>query len=487
MSEPDQAEQLAYDVEKVPQNVEALPAAARRKAAEDPKGNKQPDSSGQSSTSDRQCDVPSHPVVNSQSGQQSEAGQVPSNGAQGADSSASWGGQPYPKAGANNNWFGAVPAPNAAYMYQPYPGSFPSPQVHQNMGAYNGAYPSVMCAPPGAMDVPSMTPYGVPRYEQQPNLMPDMYRYNSYPQQQWPSPMCYPSVPPNTPGPGWCGVPVPMMSMTPRGPYGWYNDMAPGSHPSSYARPSPQSNTQPVAAAFHPSSFVSHSPWADSSICQQQQQQQQQAVGEGEKFQAQGGPWPLPSENGQTTPLTYVSSDGFLGAQNAQGEGGGAFGETSAITFQKPVQDTASQDCEVSVSQHAESGRSNGGWRRYERHDPRDSFGDPAKVSGADHCSDGDNLDIVHKRNRGGLRQELDGFGNKNGVRQPLDSRKSADLERDALPLFPMGPALKDSLENARPDDHLFPGVIKAVPRAMVATAESTAEILLSIQNQRQQ
>ncbi|CAM6087338.1 unnamed protein product [Calypogeia fissa] len=472
-SEPAQANH-SQDVEKASKNTDAFVGNQGRQ--EDTTG-KQPDNSGHSSTSDRMCDDP--PAGNSETGQ-SEAGHVSAmlNVTPGA-STASWGGAPYAKAGATN-WFGGVPAaPNGAYMYQPYPGSFHASQVN-NMVGYNGAYP-VMCAP-SAMELPPMAPYGVPRYEQQP--MQDMYRYNSY--QQWPTAVFCPAVPSN-PGPSWCGVPQSMTFMNPamRGPYGWCNDPAAGSHPSgpsNYVRPSPQNNARSMPSAFHPSSFVMHPPWADSS-------NGQQAGGEAERFQQQRQ-WPVPLETGQTTtpvfqkPRTYSSDQDCaqVGLQKEHAPFGAC--ETSAPTFRKPMRDSTGQECEVSASQHAESG-TNTGWRRYDGMYPRDSCGDPNEGSAADQYRYAGKPENLLKRSRGS-RPEMEGAADKSGARHAFESRKPPGSEMDALPLFPLGPAL-NGLEGGRPGAHSSSGVIKAVPRAMVASAESTAGILSSIQSQRQQ
>lgn len=93
------------------------------------------------------------------------------------------------------------------------------------------------------------------------------------------------------------------------------------------------------------------------------------------------------------------------------------------------------------------------------------------------HMSDGHN-------HQGHMPKEL----NKNCADIPA----AGDLENQALSLFPMSSSVSYSSEMVR-DESLFPSneqrvrVIKSVPRAAMAASESTADILLSLQRERQQ
>ncbi|BFI24366.1 protein EARLY FLOWERING 3 [Marchantia polymorpha subsp. ruderalis] len=399
----------------------------------------QPDSTCQSSTSKRAfyqtCTPDPQPGV--ESGPAIPV--VPSAGTSGT--SGAWGYPPYAKSGANG-WFGALPAVNGAYMYQPYPGPYPQPQAH-SMGAFNGSYRPVICAPT-PMDVSGMSTYGMPGYEQRPDLMQDMYRYNTL-HQQWQAAMYCNSVA-QDPNASWYSTP-PLPYMDPsRMPMRWYDEMA-SSHSSAHPgfHRQPHQSSGPSLPTDQPMVYPMHPQWPEAVSGQVQGR-------EGDRFRAQAS-WPLQgrsAEQGFQRPVTYPAQEvGAPGSQVAEGRWGN-------------------------------------GWEASEGKSPQDSNGRAVEVPAASQYSTGEVPDSrVHKRGRETV-PEARSPADRDRQRNSVEETNSGDQRRDALPLFPLATSANAG-EKQKSSSHSFPGVIKVVPRAMVATAESAAEILLSIQKQRQQ
>ncbi|KAL2650079.1 hypothetical protein R1flu_018207 [Riccia fluitans] len=364
----------------------------------------------------------------------------------GAQGGGAWGCPPVVKPGANG-WYGGMPAFNGSYMYQPYPGSYPQAGV-PSMGAFPGSYRPVICSST-PMDVPTMSSYSMPGYE----TLQDMYRYNTM-QQQWQAAMyCNSMV--QDPAASWYSAP-PMPYMDPanqRMSSRWYDEMA-SSHPSSsgFHRSTQQSSSPLISSSSQVMLYPMHHPqWSDPSQGR-----------DADRFRPQTS-WPKSGGSCQ-------SSD--------QG-------------FRRLVVTSAPQESVASGPQAAAEGGWAKSWRQgFEGKCPQDSDARAAEVPAAPQETAVDAPESrTHKRNR---ENASEGRSHQNAEQR--DRQKSsaaaaaeeASVRRDALPLFPLVPVSSDG-EKSKSSTQSFPGVIKVVPRAMVATAESAAEILLSIQKQRQQ
>lgn len=88
--------------------------------------------------------------------------------------------------------------------------------------------------------------------------------------------------------------------------------------------------------------------------------------------------------------------------------------------------------------------------------------------------------------------QNYEGHMRRESDKNCADIPAARDLENQALSLFPMSSSVSYSSEMVRDESHFSSNeqrvrVIKSVPRAAMAASESTADILLSLQRERQQ
>ncbi|KAL3701809.1 hypothetical protein R1sor_019831 [Riccia sorocarpa] len=416
-----------------------------------PNGGQKPDSTCQSSTSKRLCVQGSGSEPKGASDNVAPAPSLHNNsaGAQGTPGGGAWGCPPFVKPGASG-WYSGMPAFSGNYLYQPYPGSYPQGAV-PSMGAFPGSYRPVMCTP-NPMDVPTVSSYSMPGYETRPDLFQDMYRYNTM-QQQWQAAMYCNSLS-QDPSSWYSMPPMPYMdpSASQRMSSRWYEEMA-NTHPPHTYQGFHRSTQQSSSSAIPPSQAMlypmHHPQWSDSS--------QGRDV---DRFRAQPHPsWPM-------TGRTSHSSD--------QG-------------FQRPVVTSAPQESAASGPQAGEGSEWGKAWQGSEGKSPQESDSRAVEVPAAPQDTTVDAPESrSQKRNR---EHSSEGRSTSERDRQKssagAEEASPASVRRDPLPLFPLVP-VSSSGEKLK-SSQSFPGVIKVVPRAMVATAESAAEILLSIQKQRQQ
>ncbi|KAJ7558840.1 hypothetical protein O6H91_04G058300 [Diphasiastrum complanatum] len=341
-----------------------------------------------------------------------------------------WGYTPYPNVGMNH-WVGAMAAGSAAYGYQPYG---PFPPFHPSLGAYHAPY-GPMFGVPSPFELRPI--YPLIGYEQRPKTYSDVYQINGpSPNQNWQLPMPMHASSPAGSAPGSDGI-----------------TRAPSPYTSPFVDPGPRdrsdvrgyvdhfASTQ-AAVARRPGQVGPSGLAGEPSSERLDTTSMEAARWNASQFYVRQGEHYAPFL-GHQQPMYYAPRGVFPGLPSGHLEydqGGQSRGQT--------ISEAASSSDRM----------------------PSDN---PLSVENVEY-----EQDKLFKRPR---------EGSHTGRMIQHEDKLEKGFTQDGLPVFPWGSSF-NAFDHGRPHmpDWQHERVIKVVPRAMVATPESAAEILHSIQQERQ-